>query len=124
MNRASSEGTTQLVTDRFSIGRINAAHIDKVMIGCTITAALDRITDTAEASLFSSTDGHITVPSKSSPLVEHLLERASAGEYAYLLRRGQRIAAVLPALVAESLLAGGFCHGQGQWAARPRPSTR
>jgi hypothetical protein len=82
----------------------NSAHIAGFVGGEQISAKVQlSIRGGGEPTLVSST-GDIEVP-LGSPILEHLLALATIGGFQYLTRNGRRVAAVIPADIAESLQA-------------------
>jgi hypothetical protein len=93
-------GSPQLGRHVFSI---NTAHFAGA-VGDHASGQVDVTVRAADGpTLVSMTDQDIEVP-LGSPVLDHLLAAAMAGTVTYLTRQGRRVAAVLPADIAESVL--------------------
>jgi hypothetical protein len=106
----------------YSIGPIT--QINGMAIGDHASGQSDGVGHpTRELVLLSVTGQDITVPPYNSPLVEHLLVEAGRGGLIFLSRYGRRIAAVIPADVAKSILAEHPGDDDDDLAARTRTTS-
>jgi len=83
---------------------IQTAHFTGVIAGDSPSGRIDvTYTTVGGSSLFSMTDRELEVPA-GSPVLDELVSAAERGAFIRLTRNGRRVAAVVPAEIAESLL--------------------
>jgi hypothetical protein len=87
---------------------IHTAHFAGVIVSESHASRLDVTYSTVGgSSLFSITDRELEVPA-GSPVLDELVSAAANGAFICLTRNGHRVAAVVPAEIAESLLRDPF----------------
>jgi hypothetical protein len=83
---------------------IRTAHFAGLITGHHASGRIDMTVRAAGGpTLVSITDGDVEIP-EGLPVVDHLVAAAMIGTVSYVTREGRRVAAVVPADIAESML--------------------